>query len=161
MGATRILLLFWAVPSCTDATGSARHGTGLDISARDRAGWLRRLRVRADQSLRESSSEFGRFVAVIENPEGRDPCLPGPTGSPLGDALALVIACAFAAIRWQGRSAAELDALIGGSALPPPCPRHPHAHSRPATLTATGGIRAAHHRQREHPGDSASMHSRP
>jgi hypothetical protein len=52
-------------------------------------------------------------VAAIKTPEGRDPCPPGPAGSPLGDALALVIACALATIRWHGRSAAELDALIG------------------------------------------------
>ena len=76
-------------------------------------GWLRRLRARAGQMLQDATSEFGRLVAVIETPQGRDPCPPGPTGSPLGDALALVIACAIAAIRWHGRSAAELDALIG------------------------------------------------
>jgi hypothetical protein len=32
---------------------------------------------------------------------------------PLGDALALVIACALATIRWHGLAAADLDALIG------------------------------------------------
>jgi hypothetical protein len=64
--------------------------------------------------LREASAEFGRLVAVvIETPEGRDPCPPGSAGSPLGDVLALVIACAVAAIKWHGRAEADLDALIG------------------------------------------------
>ena len=127
-GATHILLPSWAVPRRADAAGviaraaalSALHGTGtarlgaeLGIPAATVRGWLRRLRARAGQLLQEAGSEFGRLVAVIETPQGRDPCPPGPTGSPLGDALALVIACVIAAIRWHGRSAAELDALIG------------------------------------------------
>lgn len=127
-GATHILLPSWAVPRRADAAGviaraaalSALHGTGtarlgaeLGIPAATVRGWLRRLRARAGQLLQEAGSEVGRLVAVIETPQGRDPCPPGPTGSPLGDALALVTACAIAAVRWHGRSAAELDALIG------------------------------------------------
>jgi len=45
--------------------------------------------------------------------EGRDPCPPGPTGSVLGDALALVAACAHAAIAWHGRKTGEFEALLG------------------------------------------------
>jgi len=127
-GATHILLPSWAVPrraaaagviaraaamSALHGTGSARLGAELGVPAATVRGWLRRLRARSGQLLQEASAEFGRLVAVIETAEGRDPCPPGPTGSPLGDALALVIACALAAIRWHGRSAAELDALIG------------------------------------------------
>ncbi len=63
--------------------------------------------------LQDATAEFGRLVAVIETPEGRDPCPPGPTGSRLGDALALVAACAIAAIRWHGRAEADLEALTG------------------------------------------------
>jgi hypothetical protein len=44
--------------------------------------------------LQEATASFGRLVAVIETPEGRDPSPPGPTGSRLRDALALVAACA-------------------------------------------------------------------
>jgi hypothetical protein len=104
--------------------GTARLGAELGVPAATVPGWLRRLRSRADQMLQEATSEFGRLVAVIETPEGRDPCPPGPAGSPLGDALALVIACAIAAIRWHGRAKADLDALIGqfglAAALSPP-----------------------------------------
>jgi hypothetical protein len=122
------MLPSWAVPRRADAAGviaraaaaSALHGTGsarlgaeLGVPAATVRGWLRRLRGRAGQLLQEATSEFGRLVAVIETQEGRDPCPPGPAGSPLGDALALVIACALAAIRWHGRAEAELDALIG------------------------------------------------
>jgi hypothetical protein len=55
----------------------------------------------------------GRLVAVIETPEGRDPSPPGLTGSRLGDALALIAACAVAAVRWHGREEAGLEALAG------------------------------------------------
>jgi hypothetical protein len=102
-----------AAASALHGTGTARLGAELGVPAATVRGWLRRLRDRAGQVLQEATSEFGRLVAVIETPEGRDPPPPGPTGSPLGDALALVIACALAAIRWHGRAEADLDALIG------------------------------------------------
>jgi hypothetical protein len=126
--ATHVLLPSWAVPRRADAAGviaraaaaSALHGTGsarlgaeLGVPAATVRGWLRRLRARAGQMLQEASAEFGSLVAVVETPEGRDPCPPGSAGSVLGDALALVIACAVAAIRWHGRAGADLDALIG------------------------------------------------
>jgi hypothetical protein len=39
--------------------------------------------------------------------------LSGPSGSPLGDALSAVIACALAAISWHGSAGADMDALLG------------------------------------------------
>jgi len=126
--ATHILLPSWAAPRRADAIGviaraaaaSALHGTGcarlgaqLGVPPGTVRGWLRRLRTRAGQLLQEATASFGFLVAVIETPEGRDPCPPGPTGSVLGDALAAVAACAYAAIRWHGRPEAGLDALIG------------------------------------------------
>jgi transposase-like protein len=127
-GATHILLPAWSAPRRADAVGviaraaaaSVLHGTGtarlgaeLGVPAATVRGWLRRLRERAGQMLQEATAEFGRLVAVIETPEGRDPSPPGPTGSRLGDALALVAACAVAAVRWHGRAEADLEALAG------------------------------------------------
>jgi hypothetical protein len=127
-GATHVLLPSWAAPRRADCVGviaraaaaSVLHGTGaarlgaeLGVPAATVRGWLRRLRARAGRMLQEATAEFGRLVAVIQTPEGRDPSPPGPTGSPLGDALALVIACALAAITWHGRAEADLDALVG------------------------------------------------
>jgi transposase-like protein len=127
-GATHILLPAWSAPRRADAVGviaraaaaSVLHGTGtarlgaeLGVPAATVRGWLRRLRERAGQMLQEATAEFGRLVAVIETPEGRDPSPPGPIGSRLGDALALVAACAVAAVRWHGRAEADLEALAG------------------------------------------------
>jgi hypothetical protein len=127
-GATHILLPSWAAPRRADAVGviaraaavSALHGTGparlgaeLGVPAATVRGWLRRLRARAGQMLREATATFGFLVAVIETPAGRDPSPPGPTGSVLGDALAAVAACAHAAIRWHGYADEDMDALIG------------------------------------------------
>jgi hypothetical protein len=127
-GATHVLLPSWTVPRRADSTGviaraaamSALHGAGaarlgaqLGVPAATVRGWLRRLRARAGQLLQEATSEFGRLAAVIETSEGRDPSPPGPTGSVLGDTLALVAACAHAAIRWHGRRAGDFGALLG------------------------------------------------
>jgi hypothetical protein len=126
--ATHVLFPSWAVPRRADSagviaraaaesvlrgTGTARLGEQLGVPASTVRGWLRRLRARAGQLLQEATSEFGRLVAVIVTGEGRDPCPPGPTGSVLGDALALVAACAHAAIAWHGRRAGDLEALLG------------------------------------------------
>jgi transposase-like protein len=126
--ATHVLLPSWALPRRADSAGtvaraaaaSVLHGTGtarlgaqLGVPAATVRGWLRRLRARAGQLLQEATSEFGRLVAVIETPEGRDPCPPGPTGSALGDALAMVAACAHAAVRWHGRKPGDFEALLG------------------------------------------------
>ena len=102
-----------AAASVLHGTGTARLGAGLGVPAATVRGWLRRLRERAGQMLQEATAEFGRLAAVIETPEGRDPCPPGPTGSVLGDALALAAACAFAAVRWHGRAEADLETLTG------------------------------------------------
>ena len=122
--ATHILLPSWAAPRRADAIGviarrlpcrrcTARARPGSARSSASPAGtvrgWLRRLRARAGQLLQEATASFGFLVAIIETPEGRDPCPPGPTGSVLGDALTAVAACAYAAIRWHGRPEAGLD----------------------------------------------------
>ena len=44
---------------------------------------------------------------------GSDPALPVPSGSPLGDALSAVAACAHAAITSYGLSRADLWPLLG------------------------------------------------
>lgn len=130
--ATHVLLPAWALPRRADSAGtvaraaalSVLHGTGtarlgalLGVPAATVRGWLRRLRSRAGQLLQEATSEFGRLVAVVVTPEGRDPGPPGPTGSALGDALAMTAACAHAAITWHGRQAADFEALLGLSGL--------------------------------------------
>jgi hypothetical protein len=130
--ATHVLLPAWALPRRADSagtvaraaalsvlrgTGAVRLGALLGVPAATVRGWLRRLRARAGQLLAEATSEFGRLVAVITTPEGRDPVPPGPTGSALGDALALLAACAHAAIAWHGRRAADFEALLGLSGL--------------------------------------------
>jgi hypothetical protein len=83
-----------AAASALHGTGPARLGAELGVPAATVRGWLRRLRSRAAQMLQEATAGFSRLVAVIGTPEGRDPSPPGPAGAPLGDALALVIACA-------------------------------------------------------------------
>jgi hypothetical protein len=80
------------VMACRRSSGARGHGVRLSISSSRCATEPRR---------------------PIETPEGRDPYPPGPTGSILGDTLALVISCAVAAVRWHGRAEAELEALIG------------------------------------------------
>jgi transposase-like protein len=127
-GATHILLPAWSAPgragavgviaraaaaSVLHGTGTARLGAELGVPAATVRGWLRRLRERAGQMLQEAAAGFGRLVAVIEAPEGRDPSPPGPAGARLGDALALVAACAAAAVRWHRREEANLEALAG------------------------------------------------
>jgi hypothetical protein len=127
-GARHVLLPAWPAPrragavgviaraaaaSVLHGAGTARLGAELGVPAAIVRGWLRRLRERAGQMLQEATAEFGRLVAAIETPEGRDPSPPGPTGFRLGDALALVAACAVAAVRWHGRAEADLEALAG------------------------------------------------
>jgi hypothetical protein len=94
-GATHILLPSWSAPRRADAVGviaraaaaSVLHGTGtaqlgaeLGVPAATVRGWLRRLRERAGQMLQEATASFGRLVAVIETPEGRDPPRRGRPG---------------------------------------------------------------------------------
>lgn len=50
---------------------------------------------------------FGRITG------GRDAPYPEPSGSPLGDALSAVAACAHAAVAFHGRTAADWEPLLG------------------------------------------------
>ncbi len=88
-----------AAASAPHGTGTAQLGAEPGVPAATVRGCLRRLRKRSGQMPQEASAEFGRLVAAIETPQGRDPCPPDPAGSPLGDALTLVIVSASAAIR--------------------------------------------------------------
>ena len=91
---------------CTEP-GSARLGAELGVPAATVRGWLRRLRCRAGDLRQDATAALGVITA------GRDwPCL-APCGSPLGDALAAVIACARAAIACHGYAEEDLDALLG------------------------------------------------
>jgi hypothetical protein len=53
-----------------------------------------------------------------------DPPLPGPAGSPLGEALNAVAACVHAAITWFGLSRADLWPLLGRFGLSRGRPRY-------------------------------------
>ena len=120
--ATHMLLPSWMAPRRADGagviaraaaaaalhgTGSARLGAELGVPAATVRGWLRRLRSRAGDLRQDATVALGVITA------GRDsPCL-APCGSPLGDALAAVIACARAAIACHGYAEEDLDALLG------------------------------------------------
>ena len=120
--ATHLLLPSWMAPRRADGTaviaraaaaaalhgtGSARLGAELGVPPATVRGWLRRLRSRARDLRQDATATHGRLTA------GRDwPCL-APCGSPLGDALAAVIACAQAAIAFHGHAGEDLDALLG------------------------------------------------
>ena len=120
--ATHVLLPSWSVPRRADAAGviaaaavaSALHGTGQarigaqpGVPAATVRGWLRRLRSRAGAMRQDAMIIFGRLTA------GRDAPYPEPSGSPLGDALSAVAACAHAAVAFCGRAAADWEALLG------------------------------------------------
>ena len=75
------------------------------------------------------------------------PPLPGPTGSPLGDALNAVAACAHAAITRFGLSRADLWPLLAGRRGPPSRarPRRLILSRKPRHRHARGPARDAHH----------------
>ena len=101
----------------------------LAFAGRGCAGWLRRLRSRAGDRRLDATAALGVITA------GRDwPCL-APCGSPLGDALAAVIACGRPG--WPAWLAEEdLDA---GLFWRPPPPYDPAA-TRQLTARARPGI---------------------
>lgn len=121
-GATHLLLPSWMAPRRADGieviaraaaaaalrgAGSARLGAELGVPPGTVRGWLRRLRARAGDLRQGATAALGPLTA------GRDwPCL-DPCGSPLGDAMAAVIACARAAIALRGHSEDDLAALLG------------------------------------------------
>jgi transposase-like protein len=120
--ATQVLLPSWMAPRRADAVAviaraavsSARHGTGsgrlgreLGVPAGTVRGWLRRLRSRAGDMRQDAMTSFGVLTA------GRDAPWLEPSGSPLGNALAAVAACAHAAVTWHGCAAADTGALLG------------------------------------------------
>ena len=120
--ATHVLLPSWMAPRRADAVGvivraavaSALHGTGsgrlgreLGAPAATVRGWLRRLRGRAEDMRQDAMAMFGVLTS------GRDAPWLEPSGSPLGNALAAVAACASAAVTWHGCAAADMDALLG------------------------------------------------
>jgi hypothetical protein len=86
--------------------GSARIGQELGVPGSTARGWLRRLRPRAAAMRQDAMFRLG-FIG------GSDPVLPAPAGSPLGDALAAVAACAHAAVTQHGYAREDLWALLG------------------------------------------------
>jgi len=97
------------VAAALHGTGAARAGAELDVPAATVRGWLRHLRARTGEMRQEAMTGLARIAAAA----GRDPALPEPSGSPLGDALSAVAACACAAIAWRGYTPADWDALLG------------------------------------------------
>ena len=118
---TWVLLPSWCAPRRADAievigtaaamalagAGCGRIGAGLGVPAATVRGWLRRLRCRAEAMRQDAMHQLG-FTGGLA-----DPPLPGPAGSPLGDALNAVAACAHAAITRFGLSRADLWPLLG------------------------------------------------
>lgn len=117
---THVLLPSWCGPRRADGievigtglalalagAGSARIGQELGVPGSTARGWLRRLRPRAAAMRQDAMFRLG-FIG------GSDPVLPAPAGSPLGDALAAVAACAHAAVTQHGYAREDLWALLG------------------------------------------------
>ena len=135
-----------AAASVLHGTGTARLGAELGVPAATVRDWLRRLRSRVGQTLQEATAEFGRLVAVIETAEGRDQSPPGPTGSPLGDALGprRRVRCGHGQVARPGRDGpGGTDRPVRPRRcprdgtwrlIPPRRPWHPRARNQPATL---------------------------
>ena len=97
---TQVLLPSWCAPRRADAievigtaagmalagAGYGRIGAGLGVPAATVRGWLRLLRCRAEAMRQDAMHQLG-FAGGLA-----DPPLPGPAGSPLGDALNAVAA---------------------------------------------------------------------
>ena len=103
--------------------------------------------VRAEEMRQHAMLQLG-FIG------GSDPALPVPSGSPLGDALSAVAACAHAAITSYGLSRANLWPAAG-PLRPGPLPRagarelksrqpgDRHARALAATLTMTKDLESS------------------
>ena len=89
-------------------TSYGRISAGPGVPAATVRGWLRRLRSRAEAIRQDAMHQLG-FVGGLAGPP-----LPGPAGSPLGDALNAVAACAHAAITGKRSRAAERHLQPGG-----------------------------------------------
>jgi hypothetical protein len=89
-----------------DGAGGRRIAAELGIPAATARGWLRRLRPRAEDMRQAAMFRLG-FLG------GGDFIVPAPAGSPLGDALAAVAACAHAAVTRHGHDRGDLPALLG------------------------------------------------
>jgi len=120
-GRTHLLLPSWCAPRRADAVevigtaaaaslagaGCGRISRELGVPAATVRGWLRRLRSRGEEMRQDAMFQLG-FIGGLA-----DPALPVPSGSPLGDALSAVAACAHAAITGYGLSRADLWPLLG------------------------------------------------
>ena len=133
-------------------------------------GSLRRLRSRAGDLRQDATAALGVITA------GRDWPYLAPCGSPLGDALAAVIACARAAIACHGYAEEDLDALLRlfgiASALTPapaadrqvpsrasPCP-HPTRPHTPGTSMLVPRRVHRHHEPHTTPQHTTRLNAR-
>ena len=89
-------------------TSYGRISAGPGVPAATVRGWLRPLRSRAEAIRQDAMHQLG-FVGGLAGPP-----LPGPAGSPLGDALNAVAACAHAAITGKRSRAAKRHLQPGG-----------------------------------------------
>ena len=134
-----------AVASALHGTGAARAGAELGVPAGTCAAGCAASAPGPAQVRREAVSGLVRIAAA----PGRDPLLPEPSGSPLGDALSAVAACARAAIAWRAYTAADWDGAAGPvrpglrprararQLIPARQPGHPDARRQAATLTVS------------------------
>ena len=171
-GATHMLLPSWMAPRRADGTGviarasaaAALHGTG---SARLGAelgvppatcGAGCGACAPAGDLRQDATAALGRLTA------GRDwPCL-APCGSPLGDALAAVIACARAAIAFRGHAGRISTPSWAASASAPPSLPRPAADRQvpsPASSCPDQGRCACGERRNAFPAPAHRRHERP
>ena len=164
-GATHVLLPSWSAPRRADSVGviaraaaaSVLHGTGtarLGAELGVPAATVRGLAAPPPRPGRADCSRRRRPSSAASSPSSRPPraAIParrGRPGSVLGDALALVAACAHRRDQLARPGEADFDALLGRFGLaaaarararkliPKPGPGHPHARDQPATLTVS------------------------
>ena len=114
--ATHIVLPSWMASRRADAVGviaaaavASARGTAPGRRGSGRPG-RRRARLAARPGRRDASGRDGHLRAADRGPLR---AVPEPSGSPLGDALSAVAACAHAAITFCGRAAADWEPLLG------------------------------------------------